>query len=82
MNPVSQNHHEMHNQLTEKWAIDLAQRTPPSMVPVLIDVGPWWPWSDAAPIVRQTFRARVEQFLDGDVSVIPDINSTPCYSSV
>lgn len=67
----------MNNQLTERWAIDLAERTPPSMVPELIDVGPWWPWSDAAPIVRQTFRARVERFLDGDASVIPVIYSTP-----
>jgi hypothetical protein len=41
-------------------------------VPELDDAGPWWPWSDAAPIVRVTFRARVQRFIDGDVSVIQD----------
>jgi hypothetical protein len=62
----------MINRLTEQWAIDLAARTSPSMVPELDDAGPWWPWSDAAPIVRATFRARVQRFIDGDVSVIQD----------
>lgn len=68
----------MINRLTERWAIDLAERTPSFMVPELIDVGPWLPWSHAAPIVRQTFRARVERFLDGDVSVLPEFYQAPC----
>lgn len=59
------------DRLTEQWAIDLAKRTPQSMVPELSGMGPWWPWSDAAPVVRAAFRARVERFLDGDTSVLP-----------
>lgn len=67
------------NRLTEQWARDLAMRTPSVMVPELNDAGPWWPWSEAAPIVRQTFRVRVERFLDGDMSVIPtEVRMVPC----
>lgn len=61
----------MVNRLTEQWARDLAVRTPSVMVPELNDEGPWWPWYEAAPIARQTFRTRVERFLEGDTSVLP-----------
>lgn len=71
----------MNNRLIEQWAIDLAHRTPPIMVPELDGMGPWLPWPDAAPIVRQTFRARVGRFLHGDASVLPDqVVTAPGYS--
>jgi|GEM_PF-6189374 len=62
---------DMENERTDRWAMDLAARTPAEMVPELADAGPWWPWHTAEPIVRQVFRERLRVFLTGDTSVLP-----------